>query len=122
MSEPAAARLRAEGLTKSFVGRRVVDDPKNWRVCSGWDGSQRSSSARRWTKAFAAATSRLPTGLIATQTRLLSGANGTMAVASGAMFAANFAAAAAKASAARIVWRGSAPKCAWSSGSTRWVT
>jgi lipopolysaccharide export system ATP-binding protein len=26
MSEPAAARLRAEGLTKSFVGRRVVDD------------------------------------------------------------------------------------------------
>jgi lipopolysaccharide export system ATP-binding protein len=26
MSEPAAVRLRAEGLTKSFVGRRVVDD------------------------------------------------------------------------------------------------
>ena len=26
MSEPAASRLRAEGLTKSFVGRRVVDD------------------------------------------------------------------------------------------------
>jgi ABC-type multidrug transport system ATPase subunit len=26
MSEPAAALLRAEGLTKSFVGRRVVDD------------------------------------------------------------------------------------------------
>jgi lipopolysaccharide export system ATP-binding protein len=26
MSEPAAARLRAEGLTKSYVGRRVVDD------------------------------------------------------------------------------------------------
>jgi len=26
MSEPATALLRAEGLTKSFVGRRVVDD------------------------------------------------------------------------------------------------
>ena len=26
MSEPAAASLRAEGLTKSYVGRRVVDD------------------------------------------------------------------------------------------------
>jgi lipopolysaccharide export system ATP-binding protein len=26
MSEPAAACLRAEGLTKSYVGRRVVDD------------------------------------------------------------------------------------------------
>jgi lipopolysaccharide export system ATP-binding protein len=26
MSEPAAALLRAEGLTKSYVGRRVVDD------------------------------------------------------------------------------------------------
>ncbi len=26
MSEPTASRLRAEGLTKSFVGRRVVDD------------------------------------------------------------------------------------------------
>ncbi len=34
MSEPATALLRAEGLTKSYVGRRVVDDV-TIEVCAG---------------------------------------------------------------------------------------
>ena len=61
----------------SMSARKVVTEPKNSFVCTGWRGSQRRMQCYLGTNALAAATEVLPRGFSARQTRLLSGANGT---------------------------------------------